>query len=217
LKSNTNFEISCQKKSRTVLKDRMSQSRKLVPEFGALSVGNTIFTEQFLEGSQGHVVGPASATANAVARYSGTTGKLVKNSIVTLSDAGTLASSAGLTLSATGALALTGTSLTVSKGTVVQASSATTGVTLDTPSGQITTVSLTTAALTTQTFTVTNASVVPGSTVLCTLLYAGTFGTDGIPVVSVGNVTTGSFNVNVTNVHPTNALANFCKIHFLVV
>lgn len=38
--------------------------------------------------STGGVVGPASATDNAIARYDGTTGKLVQNSVVTVSDAG---------------------------------------------------------------------------------------------------------------------------------
>lgn len=37
------------------------------------------------------VTGPASATANAITRYDSTTGKLVKNSTVTLSDAGVIA------------------------------------------------------------------------------------------------------------------------------
>ena len=38
----------------------------------------------------GRVVGPASATANALARYDGTTGKLLKNSVALLADDGTL-------------------------------------------------------------------------------------------------------------------------------
>jgi hypothetical protein len=42
--------------------------------------------EQF----QGDVVGPASATDNALARYDGTSGKLIQNSAITLSDAGAL-------------------------------------------------------------------------------------------------------------------------------
>ncbi len=42
--------------------------------------------EQF----QGDVVGPASATDNALARYDGTSGKLIQNSTITLSDAGAL-------------------------------------------------------------------------------------------------------------------------------
>lgn len=46
----------------------------------------------------GDVVGPASATANAVTRYSGTTGKLVQDSSVTVSDTGivVLTGSAGV-------------------------------------------------------------------------------------------------------------------------
>jgi len=38
----------------------------------------------------GDVVGPASATDNALARYDGTSGKLIQNSAITLSDAGAL-------------------------------------------------------------------------------------------------------------------------------
>ncbi len=38
-----------------------------------------------------HVIGPASATDNAVARYDGTTGKLVQDSAVTIDDNGVLA------------------------------------------------------------------------------------------------------------------------------
>jgi hypothetical protein len=41
-------------------------------------------------GSGGDVVGPASATDNAVVRFDGTTGKLIQNSTVTLSDTGVL-------------------------------------------------------------------------------------------------------------------------------
>jgi hypothetical protein len=39
---------------------------------------------------QGDVVGPASATDNALARYDGSSGKLIQNSTITLSDAGAL-------------------------------------------------------------------------------------------------------------------------------
>jgi hypothetical protein len=40
-------------------------------------------------GGTGDVVGPASATATAIARYDGTTGKLIKNSGITIADAAT--------------------------------------------------------------------------------------------------------------------------------
>ena len=42
----------------------------------------------------GDVVGPASATDDALAKYDGTTGKIVQNSNATLSDAGTLTATA---------------------------------------------------------------------------------------------------------------------------
>ena len=38
----------------------------------------------------GNVVGPASATDNALARFDGTTGKLIQNSVATLTDAGSM-------------------------------------------------------------------------------------------------------------------------------
>ena len=44
----------------------------------------------------GDVVGPASATDNAIARYDTTTGKLIQNSTATIDDTGTLATSKGL-------------------------------------------------------------------------------------------------------------------------
>ncbi len=42
-------------------------------------------------GSGGNVVGPSSATDNAVARYDSTTGKLIQNSVVTIDDDGNIA------------------------------------------------------------------------------------------------------------------------------
>jgi hypothetical protein len=42
-------------------------------------------------GGTGDVVGPASATNNAVTRFDGTTGKLIQNSTVTISDTGNIA------------------------------------------------------------------------------------------------------------------------------
>ncbi len=52
-------------------------------------------------GSSGDVVGPASATDNALVRFDSTTGKLVKNSSVTVDDSGTLTVS-NLTVNGTG-------------------------------------------------------------------------------------------------------------------
>jgi hypothetical protein len=50
----------------------------------------------------GHVVGPASATDNALARYNATTGKLIQNSEITLGDTdGKLTRASGISLSGT--------------------------------------------------------------------------------------------------------------------
>jgi hypothetical protein len=47
-------------------------------------------------GGIGDLIGPASSTDNAVTRFDGTTGKLVQNSNVTISDAGTVTLAGGL-------------------------------------------------------------------------------------------------------------------------
>lgn len=49
----------------------------------------------------GDVVGPASATNNAIARYDGTTGKLIKNSATTIDDNGNLSGVNGVSLNTT--------------------------------------------------------------------------------------------------------------------
>lgn len=61
------------------------------------------------------VVGPASATDNAVVRFDGTTGKLVQNSAVTIEDTGTMAIAAGgLSFTATNqSISMGGTSVIV--------------------------------------------------------------------------------------------------------
>jgi hypothetical protein len=46
-------------------------------------------------GGTGDVTGPSSATDNALVRFDGTTGKLIKNSSATLTDAGTLTTATG--------------------------------------------------------------------------------------------------------------------------
>ncbi len=49
----------------------------------------------FMDGA-GDLSGPASATDNALARYNGTTGKLVQNSLVTVDDSGNLLANASI-------------------------------------------------------------------------------------------------------------------------
>ena len=53
--------------------------------------GNTGWVAVASSGGTGDVVGPASATDNAVARFDSTTGKLIQNSVVTISDTGDIA------------------------------------------------------------------------------------------------------------------------------
>lgn len=48
-------------------------------------------------GSGGDVVGPSSATDNAIARFDTTTGKLIQNSVVTVSDTGVIAGAPSIT------------------------------------------------------------------------------------------------------------------------
>jgi hypothetical protein len=68
-------------------------------------------------GLGGDVVGPASATDEALARFDGTTGKLIQNSNATLTDAGALTLASNLTLSggtANGLLYLDGSKVATS-------------------------------------------------------------------------------------------------------
>lgn len=106
----------------------------------------------------------------------------------------------------------------VTKANVTQGTSITTGVTANGSAGIITTVSSTLAAETTAEFTVTNSSVSASSVVLVSVAdYSGTYGTNGIPVVSVDTIGAGSFKVDLTNTHGTNALNGIVKIAYLVV
>jgi hypothetical protein len=71
----------------------------------------------------GDVIGPASATDNAVARFNGTTGKVIQNSVVTISDTGattgvtTLSASTSVTTPIVQALNSAGLSLKNASGT----------------------------------------------------------------------------------------------------
>lgn len=62
-------------------------------------------------GGSGDVVGPSSSTDNAITRFDGATGKLVQNSLVTISDVGSIATPATngtLTLGASSGAAMSG-------------------------------------------------------------------------------------------------------------
>ena len=83
-------------------------------------------------------------------------------------------------------------------GTITQITSITTGVTLSTTSGAITTVSSTLVAGADATFTVTNTNVAATDVVVASInSYGGT--ADGIPVVNVVATAAGSYDLNIRN------------------
>jgi hypothetical protein len=98
-------------------------------------------------------------------------------------------------------------------GTVTQATSITTAVTLNTFNGVITTVSSTLAANATTFFTVNNSNVTATSRILVTAQYdeAAT----GIVVLSVSDIAAGSFKVVISN-GGNAALNNVVRVHFMI-
>jgi len=104
------------------------------------------------------------------------------------------------------------------KATVTQITSIATGVIANAPAGVVTTVSSTLAADASAEFTVTNSFVGTASVVIANIVdYAGTDSTNGIPVVKVDTIGTGSFKIVLSNAHATNALSGILKIGFIVV
>jgi len=63
------------------------------------NAGNVVTLLASSSGATGDVVGPASATDNALVRFDATTGKLIQNSVGILSDAGVLTGLTGITSS----------------------------------------------------------------------------------------------------------------------
>ena len=101
------------------------------------------------------------------------------------------------------------------KGSVTQATSLTSGVTLHSPAGSITTISTSLEASETLSFICTNACVTATNFVFANIIdYAGSTGT---PSVIVDNITRGSFAINVRNNHPVNTLNGSLKVGFFVV
>lgn len=98
-------------------------------------------------------------------------------------------------------------------GAVTQITSNATGVTLDTVTGQITTVAVTTAAGVSFVFSVTNTSALATDAVAVSTTYAGA----GTPVVSVIAQAAGSFSIVVHNIHATAALNAAVVINFALI
>jgi hypothetical protein len=97
-------------------------------------------------------------------------------------------------------------------GTVTQLVSSSTGVTLSTMMGQITTVALTTAGAAEEIFTVTNTLVDATDVIVLSTSYAGT----GTPLLSVIKTTTGAFDIVIANVGAA-ALNAAMTINFAVI
>lgn len=101
------------------------------------------------------------------------------------------------------------------KGSVTQSTSLTSGVTLHSPVGHITTISTTLGTSGNLAFTCTNATVTSNCYVFANIIdYTGSNGT---PSVIVDNITRGSFAINVRNSHPISPLNGALKIGFFVV
>lgn len=98
-------------------------------------------------------------------------------------------------------------------GAVTQITSAATGVTLNKPVGQITTVALTTAAGAEERFTVTNSKVAATDIIALSTTYNGA----GTPALAVVNVAAGAFDIVITNLHAANALNALMVINFAVI
>ena len=98
-------------------------------------------------------------------------------------------------------------------GAVTQITSASTAVTLNKVTGQITTVALTTAAGAEEVFQVNNTSVTSLDVVSVSTTYAGA----GTPAVTVKGVATNGFVIVITNLHSADALNAALVINFAVI
>lgn len=114
----------------------------------------------------------------------------------------------GQTASATTAVGYT----TGAGGAVTQATNSATQVTLNTTTGQITTVALTTAGAAEEAFVCNNSTVSATDVIAVSTTYAGA----GKPIVFVTNVGSGVFTVNITNVSGS-ALDAVLVINFAVI
>lgn len=98
-------------------------------------------------------------------------------------------------------------------GAVTQITSASTGVTLNKITGQITTVALSTAAGAEEAFVLTNSQIAATDVVAVSTTYAGA----GTPVVSVKGVAAGSCTLVITNLHASAALDAVLVANFAII
>jgi hypothetical protein len=117
-----------------------------------------------------------------------------------------------------GALEVVGTShlngIIVTKSTVGQLTSVTSGVSINSPAGIISTVSTALATNGSAVFSVSNSCVEADSIVLANIVNYG--GSQGAPIVRVQGITRGSFSVSLRNVSDADALNGVVKVGFSV-
>ena len=101
-----------------------------------------------------------------------------------------------------------------SKAAITQSTSLTSGVTINSPVGTITTISTSLATQGSLSFTCTNSAVDASKYVMANII--GYTGSSGTPSVIVDDITKGSFLVNVRNSHQTGDLNGSLKLAFLV-
>lgn len=152
----------------------------------------------------------STSSNNAIVRFDGISGNIIKNSLVTLSDSGNFATSGTF-----GTVSLPFKLISVS---VTQTVSNTNSITCNSSSGTI--LSATNYTLTgysNSAFTVLNSLVFSSSVVIVKIInYSGTYTTNGIPHANVNSVTSGSFSIRVVNLHPTNSLNGRITFAFIV-
>jgi len=107
---------------------------------------------------------------------------------------------------------LTANKVILNKGTVTQATSITTGVTINKAAGTITTVSSTVAHDARAAFTVTNSYAKSDSVIVVSAKTAGT----GIPVATVTTKSNGSFVITLINAATTVAFNDTIAIDFII-
>jgi hypothetical protein len=122
------------------------------------------------------------------------------------------------TITASGSITITGSTVasgyaTGAGGAVTQATNRSTGVTLSKPCGVITTHNASLAAAAEVTFTVTNTLVASTDTVIVS--NAST--TTGTPFAFVSDVSDGSFDITLTNMHASTADTSADVINFAVI
>lgn len=108
---------------------------------GAATFDGTTLNIPVYAAGTGDVVGPASATDNAVARFDLTTGKIIQNSAVLIADTtGVISGTQGVTLSGTtsGTLALVATAISGTNTITFPAATGTVALTSDIPSNVVT-------------------------------------------------------------------------------